>query len=63
MALTASDASLGVTALFAVQLAFWTTTLEGAADAWRIELARTRAQGNRVAPGGAASSAARTRKS
>lgn len=38
MALTASDASLGVTALFAVLLAFWTTTLEIAADAWRIEL-------------------------
>ncbi len=38
MALTASDASLAVTALFAVLLAFWTTTLEIAADAWRIEL-------------------------
>lgn len=38
MALTAGDASLAVTALFAVLLAFWTTTLEVAADAWRIEL-------------------------
>ncbi len=42
MALTASDDSLPVTALFAVLLAFWTTTLEVAADAWRIELAPTR---------------------
>lgn len=41
MALTSSDRSLGVTALFAVLLAFWTTTLEVAADAWRIELAPT----------------------
>ncbi|UUL82954.1 MFS transporter [Sphingomonas qomolangmaensis] len=41
MALTAGDQSLGVTALFAVLLAFWTTTLEVAADAWRIELAPT----------------------
>ena len=41
MTLTASDASLAVTALFAVLLAFWTTTLEVAADAWRIELAPT----------------------
>ncbi|OWK32486.1 MFS transporter [Sphingomonas mucosissima] len=38
MALTAGDARLGITALFAVLLAFWTTTLEVAADAWRIEL-------------------------
>ncbi len=38
MALTAGDDSLGLTALFAVLLAFWTTTLEVAADAWRIEL-------------------------
>ena len=38
MAATASDASLPLTALFAVLLAFWTTTLEVAADAWRIEL-------------------------
>ena len=38
MALTAGDESLGLTALFAVLLAFWTTTLEVAADAWRIEL-------------------------
>jgi len=41
MALTSSDASLWVTALWAVLLAFWTTTLEVAADAWRIELAPT----------------------
>lgn len=38
MAAAASDASLPLTALFAVLLAFWTTTLEVAADAWRIEL-------------------------
>lgn len=44
MALTASDDSLAVTALFAVLLAFWTTTLEVAADAWRIELAPTQEQ-------------------
>ncbi len=41
MALTSSDESLPITALFAVLLAFWTTTLEVAADAWRIELAPT----------------------
>jgi PAT family beta-lactamase induction signal transducer AmpG len=41
MAFTAADRSLGITALFAVLLAFWTTTLEVAADAWRIELAPT----------------------
>ena len=41
MTLTAGDASLAVTALFAVLRAFWTTTLEVAADAWRIELAPT----------------------
>lgn len=41
MALTSSDASLWITALWAVLLAFWTTTLEVAADAWRIELAPT----------------------
>jgi len=41
MALTSNDASLALTALFAVLLAFWTTTLEVAADAWRIELAPT----------------------
>ena len=41
MALTSADQSLAVTALFAVLLAFWTTTLEIAADAWRIELAPT----------------------
>ena len=41
MAWTADDRSLAVTALFAVLLAFWTTTLEVAADAWRIEIAPT----------------------
>ena len=44
MAFTSSDANLAVTALFAVLLAFWTTTLEVAADAWRIELAPTQAE-------------------
>ncbi|RYD56354.1 MAG: permease [Sphingomonadales bacterium] len=41
MALTSSDGNLWVTALWAALLAFWTTTLEVAADAWRIELAPT----------------------
>jgi PAT family beta-lactamase induction signal transducer AmpG len=41
MALFATGDNLPLTALFAVQLAFWTTTLEVAADAWRIELAPT----------------------
>jgi PAT family beta-lactamase induction signal transducer AmpG len=41
LALHDPDRSLGVTALFATLLAFWTTTLEVAADAWRIELAPT----------------------
>lgn len=44
MAATADDASLPLTALFAVTLAFWTTTLEVAADGWRIELAPTQAE-------------------
>ena len=44
MGLTSSDGNLGITALFAVLLAFWTTTLEVAADAWRIELAPTQAE-------------------
>lgn len=39
MAFTSSDKSLPLTALFAILLAFWTTTLEVAADGWRIELA------------------------
>ncbi|HEY0625846.1 MAG TPA: MFS transporter [Allosphingosinicella sp.] len=39
MAFTGPD--LPLTALFAVLLAFWTTTVEVAADAWRIELAPT----------------------
>ncbi|PEQ14710.1 permease [Novosphingobium sp. PC22D] len=44
MAMTSSDESLPLTALFAVLLAFWTTTLEIAADGWRIELAPTQAE-------------------
>jgi PAT family beta-lactamase induction signal transducer AmpG len=44
MALFADDRDLRVTALFAVLLAFWTTNLEIAADAWRIELAPTQAE-------------------
>ena len=44
MAFTSDDKSLPVTALFAVLLAFWTTTLEVAADGWRIELAPTQAE-------------------
>lgn len=44
MAATADDASLPLTALFAVTLAFWTTTLEVAADGWRIELAPTQVE-------------------
>lgn len=43
MALTSSDESLPVTALWATLLAFWTTTLEIAADGWRIELAPAQA--------------------
>ena len=49
MAFVSPDASLGLIALFAVLLAFWTTTLEVAADAWRIELAPTQAQQGPVA--------------
>ncbi len=41
MGVSSADRSLPLTALFAVLLAFWTTTLEVAADAWRIELAPT----------------------
>ena len=44
MAFTSDDRSLPVTALFAVLLAFWSTTLEVAADGWRIELAPTQAE-------------------
>lgn len=44
MAFTSADKSLPLTALFAVLLAFWTTTLEVAADGWRIELAPTAEQ-------------------
>lgn len=44
MAFTSSDKSLPLTALFAVLLAFWTTTLEVAADGWRIELAPTQTE-------------------
>lgn len=39
MALTSDDASLPLTALFAVSLAFWTSTLEIAVDGWRIAIA------------------------
>ena len=49
MGLISSDANLGITALFAVLLAFWTTTLEVAADAWRIELAPTQAEQGPIA--------------
>ena len=38
------DRNLALTALWAVALAFWTTTLEVAADAWRIELAPEKSQ-------------------
>ncbi len=44
MAFTSNDESLPLTALFAVLLAFWTTTLEVAADGWRIELAPTQTE-------------------
>ncbi len=44
MAWLSDDASLPLTALFALLLAFWTTTLEVAADAWRIELYPTQDQ-------------------
>ena len=44
MAFTSNDRSLPVTALFAVLLAFWATTLEVASDGWRIELAPTQAE-------------------
>lgn len=41
MAWAAPDGDLPFTALWAVLLAFWTTTLEAAADGWRVELAPT----------------------
>jgi MFS transporter, PAT family, beta-lactamase induction signal transducer AmpG len=41
MAFTSADTDLPLVALFATLLAFWTTTLEVSADAWRIELAPT----------------------
>jgi PAT family beta-lactamase induction signal transducer AmpG len=44
MAFTSNDESLPLTALFAILLALWTTTLEVAADGWRIELAPTPAE-------------------
>lgn len=44
MAFSNPDHDLPLTALWAVLLAFWTTTLEIAADAWRIELAPNAAQ-------------------
>jgi PAT family beta-lactamase induction signal transducer AmpG len=49
MGLTSSDENLWITALFAVLLAFWTTTLEVAADAWRIELAPTQEEQGPIA--------------
>jgi PAT family beta-lactamase induction signal transducer AmpG len=49
MGLTSSDVNLWITALFAVLLAFWTTTLEVAADAWRIELAPTQEEQGPIA--------------
>lgn len=50
MAFTADDTNLPLVALFAILLAFWTTTLEVAADGWRIELAPSQeAQGPIVA--------------
>jgi PAT family beta-lactamase induction signal transducer AmpG len=44
MAFTSDDQNLALTALFALLLAFWTTTLEVAADGWRIELAPTQTE-------------------
>ncbi|WP_267389161.1 permease [Sphingomonas sp. GC_Shp_3] len=44
MAYTSADTNLPLVALLAVLLAFWTTTLEVAADGWRIELAPTAAE-------------------
>ena len=44
MAFTSGDTNLPLVALFAIVLAFWTTTLEVAADAWRIELAPSQAE-------------------
>lgn len=44
MAFTSDDTNLPLVALFAILLAFWTTTLEIAADGWRIELAPTQQQ-------------------
>jgi PAT family beta-lactamase induction signal transducer AmpG len=49
MAFVSPGESLALTALFAVLLAFWTTTLEVAADAWRIELAPTQEEQGPVA--------------
>ena len=49
MAFVSPADSLALTALFAVLLAFWTTTLEVAADAWRIELAPTQEEQGPVA--------------
>lgn len=44
MAFSSADTDLPLVALLAVLLAFWTTTLEIAADGWRIELAPTAAE-------------------
>jgi PAT family beta-lactamase induction signal transducer AmpG len=50
LAFTSDDRSLPLTALLATLLAFWTTTLEVASDAWRIILYPTKeAQGPVVA--------------
>ncbi len=49
MAFVSPGDSLPLTALFGVLLAFWTTTLEVAADAWRIELAPTQEEQGPVA--------------
>jgi PAT family beta-lactamase induction signal transducer AmpG len=49
LALVSPADSLSLTALFAVLLAFWTTTLEVAADAWRIELAPTKEEQGPIA--------------
>ena len=49
MAFVSPADSLSITALFAVLLAFWTTTLEVAADGWRIELAPTQEEQGPIA--------------
>lgn len=44
MAFTSSDSNLQLTALFAFLLCFWTSTLEIAADGWRVALAPNAAE-------------------